>query len=213
MCSRFENKQTGLSIIEILERDNLGKFKLEDKEELKKTNIAPTNNILTVTRNEELFILKGFKWGIQFDKEKKSPIIFNSRIETIKEKNYWKNLFYKNRCLIPATAFYEWKEINRVKIPHRIYLQEEKFFFMPALYTKIDGETCASIITTTPNEFMKGIHNRMPVLMNIDTGIGFLKETPAQALDYCIPYSEKEKMSVEYAEELLTEKQRDVLRI
>jgi putative SOS response-associated peptidase YedK len=115
MCSRFENKETGFSILEKLDKDEQGNYILEDDGDLKKEVFAPTNFVFSLIKSEKDFKLKNFLWGIQFDKEKKSPLIFNSRIETIKEKSYWTRLFYKNRCLLPSTAFFEWKEINKKK--------------------------------------------------------------------------------------------------
>lgn len=197
MCSRFENKETGFSILEKLEKDFLGNFILEDDEELKKENIAPTNQVMAIINDKDTFKIKNYFWGIQFDKVKKSPLIFNSRIETIKEKKYWTQLFYKNRCILPATAFYEWKEIDKVKIPHRIFLPKKDFFFIPSIYIQIEDINFVSMITTQPNTFMKNIHNRMPVIFNKKEGLDFLKEEPKRAIDYCAPLNDKIEMNFE----------------
>ena len=197
MCSRFENKETGFSILEKLDKDELGNYILEDDSDLKKEIFAPTNLVYSLIKSENNFKLKNFFWGIQFDKEKKSPLIFNSRIETIKEKSYWTKLFYKNRCLLPATAFFEWKEIERKKIPHRISLPGEDFFFIPSIFIKLEDFYYASMITTQPNSFMKNIHNRMPVILNKKDGIDFLNEEPKKALDMCNPLSNCFKMESE----------------
>jgi|WetSurMetagenome_2_1015567.scaffolds.fasta_scaffold192562_2 putative SOS response-associated peptidase YedK len=211
MCSRFENKETGFSILEKLEKDILGNYILEDDNELKKENIAPTNLVMSIINDKDTYKIKNFFWGIQFDKVKKSPLIFNSRIETIKEKKYWTQLFYKNRCLLPATAFYEWKEINKTKIPHRIFLPEEDFFFIPSIFLKMEDYYYVSMITTQPNCFMKNIHSRMPVIFQKKEGLDFLKEEPEKALDLCTPLSDKIKINAEIAEKLLTDKQKDVI--
>ena len=204
MCSRFENKESGITIFEKLRKDIQGNSFFEDSsDDLKKVNIAPTNKILTVSKEKDDFNLKIFKWGIQFDKEKKSPLIFNSRIETIKDKKYWTQLFYKNRCLIPATAFYEWKEVDKAKVPQRISIPGEEFFFMPSIYVSIADTVCASLITTVPNKFMESVHNRMPVLFNIEQGIDFLKAEPDKALEFCVPLDNKIKMEIEIAKDLL----------
>lgn len=185
MCSRFENKETGFSIIEKLSKDFKGDYILEDDNELKKENIAPTNIVMSIIKDKEIFKLKNYFWGIQFDKAKKSPLIFNSRIETIREKKFWTQLFFKSRCLLPATAFYEWKEINKKKIPHRIFLPDEDFFFIPSIFLKMEDYYYVSMITTEPNSFMKRIHNRMPVILNKKEGIDFLITEPKNALDMC----------------------------
>lgn len=197
MCSRFENKETGYSILEKLDKDELGNYILEDDADLKKDVFAPTNFVFSIIKSDNKFKLKNFIWGIQFDKEKKSPLIFNSRIETIKEKSYWTKLFYKNRCLLPATAFFEWKEINKKKIPHRIHIPGEDFFFIPSIYLMLNDFFCASMITTQPNTFMKSIHNRMPVILSRKSGIKFLNADPKEALDMCKSLSDKVKMESE----------------
>lgn len=211
MCSRFENKETGLSIIEKLGKDFSGNYILEDDNELKKENIAPTNLVMSVIYEKGTLKIKNYFWGIQFDKLKKSPLIFNTRIETIKEKKYWEQLFYKNRCLLPATAFYEWKEFKKAKIPYRIYLPNEDFFFIPSIFLKMEDYYYVSMITTQPNSFMKNIHNRMPIIMQKKEGLEFLNEEPKTAIEMCVPLSEKVKMDMEIAEKLLTDKQKEVI--
>jgi putative SOS response-associated peptidase YedK len=208
MCSRFENKETGFSILEKLEKDFQGNFILEDDNELKKDNIAPTNLVMSIVNVNNSFKIKNFFWGIQFDKIKKSPLIFNSRIETIREKKYWTQLFYKNRCILPATAFYEWKVINKTKIPHRIFLPGEDFFFIPSIFLKMEDYYYISMITTQPNSFMKNIHNRMPVILNKKEGLEFLKEKSEKALGTCVPLSDKKVIDVKITDKLLNDKQK-----
>jgi putative SOS response-associated peptidase YedK len=211
MCSRFENKETGLSILEKLEKDSQGNYILEDDEELKQENIAPTNLIMSVIKDKDTYKIKKNFWGIQFDKIKKSPLIFNSRIESIKEKKYWTQIFHKNRCIVPATAFYEWIEIDKTKIPLRIFLSEEDFFFIPSVYIKIEDFNYVSMITTQPNSFMRKFHNRMPVIFKKKEGLKYLKEKPEKALELCSTISDKMTLNAEIAEELLTEIQKKVV--
>jgi putative SOS response-associated peptidase YedK len=211
MCSRFENKETGFSILEKLDKDFKGNYILEDDSELKKENIAPTNLVMSLVNYKDTFKIKNYFWGIQFDKVKKSPLIFNSRIETIKDKKYWMQLFYENRCLLPATAFFEWKEINKTKIPHRIFLPDEDFFFIPSIFLKMEDYYYVSMITTQPNTFMKNIHKRMPVIFKKKEGFEFLMKEPKKAFDMCFPLSDNVKMKVEIAEKLLTDKQKEAI--
>lgn len=212
MCSRFENKETGISIFEKLKKDSMGNFIYEVTEDTKKTNIAPTNPIISILRNKDSeYSVKNIFWGIQFDKNNKSPIIFNSRIETISEKKYWKQLFSKNRCLIPATAFYEWKEIEKTKIPHRISFKNLEIFYIASIFLKQEDLTFSSMITTTPNKFVKQVHNRMPVILSQNEAIDFLEADTEEALNYCKPISDKEEMGISIADDILTSKQRDFL--
>lgn len=113
-------------------------------------------------------VINEMKWGIVFDKEKKTPLIFNSRDDTIKAKPFWRKLFDKNRILVPMTGFYEWKDTGeKKKRKTEITLLNKKMFMVPGLYWKNkSGENEFTIITTSPNKFMKNIHSRMPVILS-----------------------------------------------
>ena len=114
-------------------------------------------------------------------------------METIMEKKFWQNTFNRNRCLIPMSAFYEWKKEGGKKVPYRIFLKTEGLFFVPALYYN----NSASLITTTPNNFIKPIHHRMPVIFTYKNAISFLTNTADQNLKLCIPFPNPEIMEME----------------
>ncbi|MDD5363142.1 MAG: SOS response-associated peptidase [Ignavibacteria bacterium] len=209
MCSRFENKETGLSIFTKIEKGSEYKVINNAPENLKQISIAPNDDILIIKNSEGNLEMNKKTWGIKFDE--KSPLIFNSRIETIISKNYWNNLFDKNRCLIPATAFYEWKQTGNIKIPHRIALQDYGLFFIAGLYIKVNNVFCATIITTEPNTTIAKIHNRMPVIMMQEEGIEFLLSGKEEALSKCKPLDDRVKIDAEIAKDILTAKQKEVL--
>lgn len=198
MCGRFELKADKEYLEKIFKK---GKKKLNPEIDptivMKKENIAPTNRIFTVMYSNDEYKLTLTKWGFKFSD--KFPLIFNSRIETIKEKSFWKTLFTKSKCLIPMTAFYEWTKQGTKKIPQRIYLPEDDIFFVPAIYKKDKDETSSSLITTTPNKFMEKVHNRMPILLKFEEGIEYLHNDYEANLDLCQPYSDKLKMEMEPA--------------
>ena len=77
----------------------------------------------------------------------------------------------KYRCIIPADGFYEWKMIDpdkKTEQPMYVQLKNKSMFGFAGLYTapseKYPGGT-AAIITTTPNELMASVHNRMPAIL------------------------------------------------
>ena len=185
MCGRFETKPSLQSIIIALK-----KHKIEvniDKELYKSSNIAPTDKILSLIYKEKNYNISLTNWGIKFSTD--SPLIFNSRIETIKEKKYWTNLFDKNRSLVPMSAFYEWKKEGVKKIPYRIYLPDQEFFFVPALFHIDKNKNIfTSLITTTPNDFIKPIHHRMPVILKLQEGLEYLTNDADSNLNKCKPY-------------------------
>jgi len=97
--------------------------------------------------------------------------MINARAETIAEKPSFRNPFKKKRCLIIADSFYEWKRHeDKTKTPMRIKLKSGGLFAMAGLWDRWispHGESIysCSVITTTPNDLVKEIHDRMPVIL------------------------------------------------
>jgi putative SOS response-associated peptidase YedK len=71
------------------------------------------------------------------------------------------------RCLIPATSFYEW---DMEKKKYRISSETRKLFYMAGIWKAFmnptgDKKFCFTIITTSPNNQISKIHNRMPAII------------------------------------------------
>jgi putative SOS response-associated peptidase YedK len=195
MCGRFETKPNADGLLKQLEQLNIDLI-VEKDEAVKTVNIAPTEKITGIRKQQKKYLLSSFQWGIKFSQS--SPLIFNSRMETIIEKKFWKDSFNRNRCLVPMTAFYEWKKENGKKVPYRIFLKTEDLFFIPALYyINNDNTYSASLITTTPNDFIKHIHHRMPVIFTYKNAVSFLTNTVEENLKLCIPFPNPELMEME----------------
>jgi putative SOS response-associated peptidase YedK len=198
MCGRFENKEIDKELLELFAA---AKLKVEVEPEINdiaNEDIRPTQRIMTVILNKDVYRISKVKWGIKFSDE--SPLIFNSRIETIKEKKYWATLFTQNKCIVPMTGFYEWQSVGKRKQKYRIYLPDQKLFFVPAIY-HIDKEKNlnASLITTVPNKFIKEIHHRMPVILDFEKAVAYLNNEPNKNLELCVPYDDKNSMEFEKA--------------
>ncbi len=186
MCSSFESNISGLSIFEKMQKDAAGSFILDNQfVEPRKPRFRPTDIISTIFLSNNNFIISNSLWGIKFDAASKIPLIFNSRIETINSKTYWKNLFTNYRCIVPATGFFEWKTEGKKKIPQRLSLSNDDIFFFAGIYyDKPDGKL-VSLITTEPNDFMKNVHNRMPVIFKLSEALDFLKQGFDSAFELC----------------------------
>ena len=169
-----------------------------DGREYPTEDIRPTNKIMTIVKSENKLTLTTTKWGIKFSD--KSPLIFNSRIETIKAKKFWTGLFERSRAVVPMTAFYEWLKVNNKKVQYKIYLKNIPLFYVAAISFVKDGELCTSLITVPPNEFMEGVHNRMPVIFDIKKAVSFLRNTVEENINICVPYAGDEQMGMEEAD-------------
>ena len=95
--------------------------------------------------------------------------LFNAGGETILEKASFKRPFRSQRCLVPASGFYEWQKRDNEKQPYYIHAKDDAPIAFAGLYDlwrKDDMEVMSyTIITTAPNELMRGLHDRMPVIL------------------------------------------------
>lgn len=181
-----------------------GRFTLTvDKEEIEKQllvnitdytpryNIAPSQPVLSVISDGMERKAGYLRWGLvpSWAKDRKIGYkMINARAETIHDKPAFKRLFERRRCLIVADGFYEWKRTENGKKPYRITVNDGIFTFA-ALWDRWKDEkggdelvTC-TIITTTPNELMNDIHDRMPVIVHKeDRDIWLDKTTHVTAL-------------------------------
>jgi putative SOS response-associated peptidase YedK len=76
----------------------------------------------------------------------------------------------RRRCLVPPDGFYEWQRTGRSRQPYCFEMVDGKPFAFAGLWDRWrapDGtpvETC-TILTTTPNQLLAGIHDRMPAIL------------------------------------------------
>lgn len=138
-------------------------------------NVSPSFVMPVITKNSPKRI-QFIKWGLIPSWAKDPSIgnkLINARAESILEKPSFKNSFKNKRCLVPATGFYEWKKDENTKIPYYFKPKDDSIFSFAGLYdvwVDAEGKDILSytIITTEPNEMMKPIHNRMPVILRIE---------------------------------------------
>ena len=138
----------------------------------------PILPILTAQLHNEFQL---FQWGL-IPKWTPNPDLakqfsnnnLNSKSETIFEKRSFSNPIKNQRCLIPVTGFFEWRDVNKKKYPYLIKLKDEEIFCLGGIYDEwVNKETgeiknTFSIITTSANPLMAKIHNlklRMPFIL------------------------------------------------
>jgi putative SOS response-associated peptidase YedK len=127
--------------------------------------------------------------------------MINARAETLTEKAAFKHLVGTRRCLIPADGFYEWRKEGKRKVPMWVYLKNREPFGLAGLWDmwrNPNGQRVESftIITTEPNELIRPIHNRMPVILK--------PEDEEQWLDVSrTPFSKAQSLLKPYPDELM----------
>jgi len=141
-------------------------------------NIAPTQNILAVQETPDGRKMKWLKWGLvpswAKDAAGMGARLINARSETVAEKPSFRDAFKKRRCLIPADGFYEWqRRTGDKKQPFFFGLKDGQPFGFAGLWERWTGEDgsvieSCTILTTTANEVLASVHDRMPVILHRD---------------------------------------------
>jgi putative SOS response-associated peptidase YedK len=199
MCGRFSLTREEAE----LEKRFQAKFYSNDL--VKRYNVAPSQLALVMT-NEQPQLLQMFKWGLipSWAKDAKGSFkTINAKSETLLEKPSFKNLIKSKRCLVISDGFYEWKHIGKQKQPYRICVTDNDLFAFGGLWDSwIDKETgeCLNtftIITTPANSLIKNIHDRMPLILDINSEKLWIdsKAPMDQVLDKLKPYP-SEKMQL-----------------
>lgn len=138
-------------------------------------NVAPTQEVAAIRRNDTGAAELGtLRWGLVPFWAKDPAIgnrMINARAETVAEKPSFRAAYQKRRCLVLADGFYEWHTSDGQKVPYYISLKSGEPFAFAGIWERWDDkesghklETTA-IITTSANEFMGQLHDRMPVVI------------------------------------------------
>jgi putative SOS response-associated peptidase YedK len=152
-------------------------------------NMAPTMDapIVRLTRDGQRY-LDVLKWGLvpYFTKDlRKARRPINARSE-----NVAKDAFARRRCLVPAPAYYEWRDDPDGKTPFavaRIDGDPVAFGGIWERWKSPDGEEVQTFatITTDANQQLAGIQDRMPVIIkrrNWPLWLGEIEGDPASLL-------------------------------
>jgi putative SOS response-associated peptidase YedK len=170
MCGRFTLRARLNSLLDAFSAGYTGTI-----EEGLQFNICPTNKVFVIRQGETGREMSKLQWSLipSWAKDLKfCPI--NAVSETIADKAMFKSAIRKRRCLIAADGFYEWKKVDgkavKGEAPWLFEVGKGEPFAFAGIWERWDKgeaplETCA-ILTTTPNELMAPIHNRLPVILS-----------------------------------------------
>jgi putative SOS response-associated peptidase YedK len=182
MCGRYTSTSTVAELASVFEVDDIRADAIEPR-----YNVAPTLPVYAVAISKRgdkgpHRALGTFRWGLVPSWAKDPSVgsrMINARAETIAEKPAYRSAIERRRCLIPADAFYEWQSQPKGKLPYVIRRRDGQPMAFAGVWeiwrpagcvperSERDGEplrSCA-IVTTTANELMAPIHDRMPVIL------------------------------------------------
>ena len=204
MCGRFKVARKK----EILEEAFAASDDLDAPDWIPRYNAAPGQAIAAVRQlpDRPSRTLTRLHWGLIPAWAKDASIgykMINARAETVAEKPSFRSALRSRRCLIPADGFYEWQHSGREKLPWCFTMADSEaalFAFAglweewrPPQIPSAPAQTIQSctILTTTPNELMRGVHDRMPVILApehydlwLDPGFSHVEELQALLRPY-----------------------------
>lgn len=166
MCGRYTlNKKSDV----IAKRFNIAKMPKDLRQNF---NVAPSQVMPVIIEDESgKRRVEQMKWGIprMLGKDLVKELI-NTRADKA-FGGFWKRTVLNQRCLVPATGFYEWKTLKDGKTPFFIHPKDLELYAFAGIWDtwkSRDGQEIKtySIMTTEPNKEMKAIHNRMPVILH-----------------------------------------------
>jgi len=150
-------------------------------------NIAPSQMIATIADFGRGTELGSLVWGLIPSWSRNGKGFINARCETLETKPSFSESFQRRRCLIPADGFFEWKRVGGSKQPYYFQLKDESPFAFAGIWDrsrngKVLTISCA-IITTTANELVEPLHDRIPVMLKPESYVIWLSpQTDAMAL-------------------------------
>lgn len=200
MCGRYTLKTPAAKLVELLRVPSLPQ--LAPRFNIAPTQLVlcvRSDRDVPATREAVMM-----KWGLIpfWAKDQKiGSTMINARSETIAEKPAFRAAFGKRRCLIIADGFYEWEKLpDGSKQPWYIQRPDGEAFAFAGVWEtwtpkpadppaeaitdalaeqsmrsqrENDVQSC-SIITTTANGDMTGLHDRMPVILPIEVWAAWL---------------------------------------
>jgi putative SOS response-associated peptidase YedK len=184
MCGRFTQQRPASELAEIFAAEPLA----EDPGA--RFNVAPTDDALVVVQREERRAITAYRWGLiphWADSAKVGSRMFNARLETLTESPAFRDSLRRKRCLVPVESFYEWRREGSIRQPYVIGRRDGRPITFAGLWDgwrdpSVDGvRRTFTIVTTTPNETMAPIHNRMPAILSDEDWATWLDPAIADA--------------------------------
>jgi putative SOS response-associated peptidase YedK len=168
MCGRFTQQRPVSELAAIFEAEPLA------DEPGERYNVAPTDEALVVVQRDDRRAVIAYCWGLiphWATDARVGSRMFNARSETLTASPAFRDAFRRRRCLVPADSFYEWKREGSIRQPYRVSRSDGRPLALAGLWAGWRDPSTGSvrrtftIVTTTPNEALADLHDRMPVVV------------------------------------------------
>ena len=203
MCGRYASSRRPEDLVEEFEIDKVEVVEPLPPD----YNVAPTKQVYAVvqrpahpqdTQGATERQLRAVKWGLVPFWAKDPSVgskMINARMETVHEKPAYRRPFASRRCLLPADGYFEWYATEQrtsagkpVKQPFFIHPADGGVLAMAGLYevwrdpTRADDDPhrflwSCTVITTSAEDSVGHLHDRMPLMVERDRWASWLDPT------------------------------------
>ena len=125
-----------------------------------KRDVSPGTSAPVITYTNGVYSVENMYWDF---KSEKGGLVINARGETVGEKSMFSDSV--NRCIIPASGYYEWRRGDRQKFSFSCK-GECEIMYIAGLCRYYEDEEHFVVITRPPIEAASKIHNRMPLILS-----------------------------------------------
>lgn len=167
MCGRFYIDPDDMSdeeLIALLDREKAAAEAAGDDLSFTLGEVKPGDQAAVIALNRRMqrsaFVMK---WGYRVQ----DRLLINARSETAAQKPTFRESMRMRRCLIPASAYFEWDHREKPFQKYRIQTSERKMIYLAGLYRFEDNPRRPSftILTREAAPDIACFHARMPVII------------------------------------------------
>ena len=168
MCGRyFVDDEMWREIKKICKQIDDSKLKVT-RGDVRPTDMAVVLMGMKEVRTEQM------QWG--FTQQYQEGLLINARAETVLSKPSFRDSMRHCRCVIPATGFYEW---NKAKEQVSFRMPQSKILYMAGIWQPTAKEKQFTILTTSPNDSVSPVHDRMPLVLTSEEIIPWIQSFDA----------------------------------
>lgn len=168
MCGRyFVDDEMWREIKKICKQIDDSKLKVT-RGDVRPTDMAVVLMGMKEVRTEQM------QWG--FTQQYQEGLLINARAETVLSKPSFRDSMRHCRCVIPAAGFYEW---NKAKEQVSFRMPQSKILYMAGIWQPTAKEKQFTILTTSPNDSVSPVHDRMPLVLTSEEIIPWIQSFDA----------------------------------